>query len=138
MAHGHEYRFNAGARPQDSAELGRYFSERFSEDPISTIKALKMLGLKPELKHGVERLRVLLDCVRTSDIPTEISILAQTFEALVAMGADYAEVEYFRELIGRLQNPDGGVRKPDSAQSNIYDTIAALRMAELLPALQAQ
>ena len=66
----------------------------------------------------------------------ETCMLAETFEALDAIGESYAGTEYFMELLGRLQNPDGGLRKPDSAHSNIYDTIAALRMAMVLPVLE--
>ena len=49
-----------------------------------------------------------------------------------------ANTKYFVGRLGELQNPDGGVPKPDSLHSNIFDTMAALRMAKLLPRLASR
>ncbi len=127
-----------GERPENCDELLAYFKGRFGKDPVFTIRAFKIMGVKPKLRGAGDVLSLLPDRVRVLNLPVEVSVLAETFEALAAIGEDYTGTDYFLELLGRLQNPDGGVRKPDSAHSNIYDTIAALRAAKVLPVLEAR
>lgn len=125
-----------GARPEDPTALAEYFANRFKNDLPTVIRASSIIGVKPEFDNAGEKLSLLPDRVRTLDIPMELSVLAETFEALDLIGEDYAGTDYFLNLLGQLQNPDGGVRRPDSLHSNIYDTIAALRLAQILPRLE--
>jgi len=127
-----------GQRPQNGEELVEYFRKEFGSDLKATIRAMGIMGVKPDLDNAGDRLSAIPDRVRVFGIPIEVSVLAETFEALDAIGEDYAGAEYFLDRLGRMQNPDGGLHKPESAHSNIYDTIAALRMAKLLPALEAR
>ncbi len=126
-----------GEQPGNSPQLAEHLEQRFERDPHLRIRTLAGLGEDMKSAKGAgDHSRELLDRVRVLDIPMEISVLAQMFETLNAIGEDYAGTEYFLELLARLQNPDGGLSKPDSTHSNIYDTIAALRMAEVLAVLE--
>jgi len=124
-----------GERPTDAKALAAYFEERFGGDLPATVRALTLLGAKPHLPGAGKRLASMLDRVRVGKVPMELSVLAETVGALDALGEGYPHAAHFLDLLGRVQNADGGVCMPGSLHSNLYDTLAAVRMAKLLPNL---
>ena len=124
-----------GEKPKGAKALATYFQERFGGDLPGTVRALTLLGAKPHLPGAGKRLASMLDRVRVGKVPMELSVLAETVEALHALGEGYPHAAHFLDLLGRVQNADGGVCMPGSLHSNLYDTLAAVRMAKLLPDL---
>ena len=122
----------------EQSDLPEYLRNRFSHDIPFTLKAMGLLGVKAEIPDAGNRLASFLDHIRTRNLDLEISILYETFWALDRLGEHYADIGYFQNQLGRLQNPDGGIRKPFSVHSNFYDTLHALQVAKLLPVLHAR
>ncbi len=123
-------------KPENLDEIMPRLMERFVHDPSFVIRMCNIIGTKPELRRAGASLSVRPDRVRTCGIPMELSVLARTFESLDTIEEDYVGAKYFLDLIGTQQNPDGGVRKPDGIHSNLYDTLAAVRIARVLPKLE--
>jgi len=127
-----------GHRPENAPELFERLRQRFGSDLPLVIRASQVLGVDAEFPGAGDILSVLPDRVRVLKVPAEASLLRETFESLATIGEDYEGTDYFHDMLAGLQNPDGGVRKPDSPHSNIYDTVAAVRMARALDILEAR
>ena len=126
-----------GASPEHTDELIQAIRGRFSADP-QAVRALKVLSARPKSPKAGQDLTRFLDRTRVLAIPMEVSLLAAKFEALDALGEDYSGCDYYLDLLGRLQNPDGGVRLPMGVHSNLFDTIAAIQLAERLEKIGAR
>jgi hypothetical protein len=125
-----------GMRPENGEKLAASLSKRLPEDPRFVIRACFLIGANPDAPEAAERLTALLERVRTRGQEMEACVLADALECLVSLGAGYGHTSYFADVLGDLQNPDGGVRKPYSSHSNLYDTLAGLRMAKALAVLE--
>ena len=123
-----------GASPEHTDELIQAIRGRFSADP-QAVRALKVLSARPKSPKVGQDLTQFLDRTRVLAIPMEVSLLAAKFEALDALGEDYSGCDYYLDLLGRLQNPDGGVHLPMGVHSNLFNTIAAIQLAERLEKL---
>ena len=122
----------------NAPELAARLQQRFGNDPAFMIRVSKAFAVKPQLEGTAEQLKMLPDRVREAGLLMPVCVLTETFESLEAIGEGYEGTGYFLELLATLQNPDGGVRDPASQHSNIFDTMAALRMARVLPVLEAR
>ncbi len=126
-----------GASPEHPDELVQAIRERIGSDP-QAVRALKILSAKPKSSKAGQNLTLFLDRTRVLAIPIEVSVLGTKFEVLDILGEDYAGSDYFLDLLGRLQNPDGGIRRPMSVHSNFHDTTAAIQLAKRLEKFKAR
>ena len=127
-----------GRRPENASQVAERLQARFEEDPVMMAEILSVTGAQGNRPQIAKRLRAMLDRVRYADLPIEVSVLARTCRALDSLDEGYGETAFFLRRLDRYQNPDGGVRKPENPHSNIFDTIAALRLSKLLPTLQSR
>lgn len=126
-----------GVSPEHPEELVQAIRERFGSD-LQAFRALKILSAKPKSSEAGQNPTPFLDRTRVLAIPIEVSVLGTKFEVLDILGEDYAGSDYFLDLLGRLQNPDGGIRRPMSVHSNFHDTTAAIQLAKRLEKLKAR
>jgi hypothetical protein len=124
-----------GRQPKRREAIVPLVKRALGADAVLASRAMGILGEPPDPAAG-EQAKRMLDSIRRADIPLEVSVLAGLLEVLDAGGAGYAHTDDFAARIAALQNPDGGVRRPYSPHSNLYDTLAAIRMARVLSRLQ--
>ena len=127
-----------GGQPAGGAGLAEHFRARFSNDAPAVVRLCMLLKIKPDLPGADARLINMLERVRQFDLaqpfdlPMEVGVLAEMVEAVDGLGASYPHADYIAALLGRMQRADGGFAKPGSDHSNLYDTLAAIRMSEAL------
>ncbi|HUU68440.1 MAG TPA: hypothetical protein VM186_02865, partial [Planctomycetota bacterium] len=121
-----------GGQPAGGAALAEHFRARFSNDAPAVVRLCTLLKIKPNLPGADARLMGILERVRERDLPMEVGVLAEMVEAVDGLGASYPHADYIAALLGRMQRADGGFAKPGSDHSNLYDTLAAIRMSEAL------
>ena len=127
-----------GEQPAVGPALAGYFRTRFVNDAPAVVRMCRFMKIKPELPGADARLIAMLgrvrefDPARSFDMPMELGVMAEIVDALDGLGAANPHAAELNTLLGRLQRPDGGFAKPGSEHSNLYDTLAGIRMADIL------
>jgi len=124
-----------GEKPKNSEKLIAFLRGLRNRDSYFAIRSLQLLGAKLE-DLGPLREKIEADLERFKAQKLGLGLLYRKLSALELVGGSVEDIGYYEDLLERLQNPDGGFRKPTDMHSNIYETSIALRMWDILQGMK--